>query len=128
MSAVDTRHLARDSLFLLATLRVDGRDGEHKVKVRNLSAGGMMLDSPLRLARGSRVAVELRNIGRVRGTVVWVQDNRSGIAFDEEIDPRLARAGQNSPPAGAELHTPRFLRPSTILPPGHVDPGKLRKI
>lgn len=42
MSNVDTRQVDRDSLFLLAQLRVDGRDEVTRVKVRNLSAGGMI--------------------------------------------------------------------------------------
>ena len=42
MSNVDTRQVNRDSLFLLAQLKVDGREGETRVKVRNLSPGGMI--------------------------------------------------------------------------------------
>ena len=49
-----------------------------------------------------------RNIGWVDGTVAWTQDNRFGIAFVEEIDPKLARA----PVAGGtpDLASPRFTR------------------
>lgn len=88
----ENRHLNRDSLFLMAELRVDGEDGEHRVKVRNLSAGGMMGEGRVRVARGNVVELNLRNIGWVEGTVAWVQDDRFGIAFVEDIDPLLARA------------------------------------
>lgn len=125
MSAVDTRNITRDSLFLLATLRAEGSADDHKIKVRNLSPGGMMAEGELRLTRGGRVAVDLRNIGWVYGTVAWVQDSRCGIAFDEEIDPKLARTAVNT---SGDLSTPRFVRPATIAPVTAHDLARLRKI
>lgn len=92
MSNVDTRQVDRDSLFLLAQLRLDGGEMVHRVKVRNLSAGGMMAEGDVPANRGMRVQVELRNIGWVDGTVAWKQDERFGIAFVDEIDPKAARA------------------------------------
>ncbi|RIV86700.1 PilZ domain-containing protein [Aurantiacibacter zhengii] len=92
MSNVDTRQVDRDSLFLLAQLRVDGRDEVFRVKVRNLSAGGMMAEGDVKVIRGALVEVELRNIGWVEGTVAWKQESRFGIAFVDEIDPKQARA------------------------------------
>ena len=80
MSNVDTRQVNRDSLFLLAQLRVDGQEAVYRVKVRNLSAGGMMAEGDAKVVRGALVAVELRNIGWVEGSVAWKQDNRFGIA------------------------------------------------
>ena len=92
MSNVDTRQVNRDSLFLLAQVRVDGQDSVSRVKVRNLSAGGMMAEGDSKVVRGSLVAVELRNIGWVEGSVAWKQDDRFGIAFVDEIDPERLRA------------------------------------
>ena len=128
MSNVDTRQVNRDSLFLLAQVRVVGQDGDARVKVRNLSAGGMMAEGDVKVARGSLVQVELRNIGWVDGSVAWKQGDRFGIAFVEEIDPMLARA-----PAGTQApdySAPRFTKnhqpvPLTQQP---VDPTGLRKI
>ena len=92
MSTPETRHVDRDSLFLLAQLRLDGADDVYRVKVRNLSPGGMMAEGDVMVQRGMLVFVELRNIGWVEGTVAWRQENRFGIAFVEEIDPKKARA------------------------------------
>jgi hypothetical protein len=119
MSNVDTRQVNRDSLFLLAQLRVDGEEDVHRVKIRNLSAGGAMAEGDVKVARGSLVLVELRNIGWVEGSVAWKQGNRFGIAFAEEIDPKLVR----SPLAKAEDKR-------TLPYQGRMaqDPGKLRKI
>ena len=120
MSNVDTRHVERDSLLLMAQLRVDGGEAEYRVKVRNLSAGGMMAEGEAPVARGSLVAVELRNIGRIEGAVAWKQDDRFGIAFVDEIDPKLARAPVAS---GRRVSSsPRFTRPP--LPTS----ARLRKI
>ena len=109
MSNVETRQVERDSLLLLAQVRVDGSGAEYPVKVRNLSAGGMMAEGKAPVARGAVVSVALRNIGWVGGTVAWKQDDRFGIAFVEEIDPKLARA----PVAGGapNLDKPHFNRP-----------------
>lgn len=125
MSAVDTRHITRDSLFLMAAMRVDGSETDQRVKVRNLSAGGMMIECDLQLGRGARISVELRNIGWVHGVVAWVQDSRSGVAFDKVIDPKLARANVNS---SGDLSTPRFVRPASIMPRTPEDLARFRKI
>lgn len=91
MTGVETRSVARDSLFLLADIRLEQSAEIHRVRVRNLSDGGMMGEGHLRVQRGHRVSVELRSIGSVGGTVAWVQDSRFGVAFDEEIDSQRAR-------------------------------------
>jgi hypothetical protein len=126
MSQVETRQIDRDSLFLLAKVKVEGDAAglEYRVKVRNLSAGGMMAEGHAKVARGARVDIELRNIGWVEGSVAWKQDDRFGIAFVEEIDPRLARA--NVPVGVPDIDTPRFVRPP--LADQTPEPSKLRKL
>jgi hypothetical protein len=120
MDSSENRQLARDSLFLMADLRVDGVDGEHRIKVRNLSSGGMMGEGPVRVTRGSVVEVNIRNIGWVEGSVAWVHENRFGVAFRDEIDPTVARMPVGE---GAEdVHFSR--RPVTPGAPS----GPLRKI
>jgi hypothetical protein len=91
MTGVETRSVARDSLFLLADIRVEQGAEVHRVRVRNLSDGGMMGEGNLRVQRGHRLTIALRNVGAVAGTVAWVQDNRFGIAFDEDVDSQKAR-------------------------------------
>lgn len=122
MTAVDTRNISRDSLFLLAELRLDGSETVERVKVRNLSAGGMMAEGPLKVLRGARLSIKLKNIEWVDGSVAWVQDNRFGIAFDTTVDPALAR----SPVSGQdEMTSPRFTRPAGY---SAEDQARLRKI
>ena len=92
MDGNENRQIARDSLFVMADLRLPGSAAEHRIKVRNLSAGGMMGEGAVRVARGDAVEVRIRNVGWVEGSVAWVQDDRFGVAFREEIDPKVARA------------------------------------
>lgn len=115
MDASENRQIARDSLFVLAELRIDGLPLEHRIKVRNLSDGGMMGEGAVRVRSGSAVAVNIRNIGWVHGTVAWVQDTRFGVAFTDPIDPRLARTRPVS-----EDDAPHFTRAAQPSSPGAV--------
>jgi len=124
MNNVDTRQVNRDSLFLLAQLRVDGQDQTYRVKVRNLSAGGMMAEGAVQVARGQLVQVELRNIGWVQGSVAWKQEDRFGIAFMDEIDPTSARA----PLTSTELSGVSQMHKMVAQPVAPVDKSRLRKL
>lgn len=124
MTSLCTRTIDRDSLFLMADLVfADGRP-EARVKVRNLSAGGMMIEGDLRMKRGTRLAVTLRNIGPVAGVVVWVRTPKFGIAFEEEIDPRLARTDVS----GGDKEAPVYARAALGAPRHDGWNGKLRRV
>ena len=125
MSAIDTRSLKRDSLFLSADITLPDGGDPVRVKVRNLSDGGMMAEARLPVERGTRLIIELRNIGSLRGSVAWMQDDRFGIVFDQEIDAKKVRA---APTQGD--NTPRYARPSTVAPASATQfrPGSIRKI
>ena len=108
-------------------MRVDGQDAIYRVKVRNLSAGGMMAEGEAKVMRGSLVMVELRNVGWVEGSVAWKQDNRFGIAFVNEIDPSIVR-GSGGPQA-PDFDAPRYTRNHVAVPiTQQGDQSKLRKI
>lgn len=125
MTGVETRSVARDSLFLLADIRVEQNAEPHRVRVRNLSDGGMMGEGHLRVQRGHRLTIELRNIGTIGGTVAWVQDNRFGIAFDEEIDSQRARRPLQ---AGEDPAVGLVERSWVHRAPAPAEPTLLRKI
>lgn len=126
MSVVDTRNISRDSLFLLVEIRLEGSASEFRVKVRNLSVGGMMAEGSVPVVPGIRLKISLRNIGWVDGCVAWVQENRFGIAFDQEINPKLVRAPLGSDQSGAHRQA---LRSHAAKFGNHTgQPGKLRNI
>lgn len=125
MTGVETRSVARDSLFLLAEIRIEQNTEIHRVRVRNLSDGGMMGEGNLKVQRGHRLTIELRNVGFVNGTVAWVQDNRFGIAFDEEIDSQKARRPAQT---DDDLPTGMVKASWTHRAPPPPEPAKLRKL
>lgn len=122
MAGDEQRQINRDSLFMLACLRISDRDPVHRVKIRNLSSGGLMAEGDMRVSAGMVLEVELRNVGWVAGSVAWVQGNRCGIAFNEEIDAKSVRAAQSVPDDSGFVP----LRPLAAVK--QVDPGQLRKI
>jgi len=108
MDSIENRQIARDSLFLMADLRIEGLDIDYRIKVRNLSDGGMMGEGAVRVRRGAVVQVNIRNIGWVQGSVAWVQESRFGVAFHDAIDPRLVRASGKAPGEGDDRYARGF--------------------
>lgn len=104
------REAVRDSMFLLARMRRLERDEEILARVRNLSAGGMMVETPAQLARGDLIESDLRGIGLVRGRIAWVADGRVGVAFDSPIDPKAARSPVGRAAAQAVVKSPAGIR------------------
>lgn len=105
MSAKQQREADRDSLMLQATLRQVGRLSGVAVRVRNLSAGGMMIESTIPFTIGDAIDCEMRGVGRVAGRIAWTAEGRVGIAFDVPIDPKLARK-----PVGQGPGTPYYAK------------------
>ena len=89
--ATHARGDMRDSMFLQASMSLPPDDAAIPLRVRNLSAGGLMADCPVMVEQGQDVEVGLRNIGVVPGRIAWVRDQQIGIAFLNRIDPRVAR-------------------------------------
>jgi len=104
------RHDTRDSLLLVANLRVAGSDAALQARVRNLSAGGLMAELASHVEVGLPVEVEVRGVGWVPGRIAWVAAGRIGIAFDHLIDPQAARkrVGVDKGPVKAKPIRPLF--------------------
>ena len=113
MSGLETRNLKRDSLFLIAEVRLEGSAQSERVKVRNISDGGIMIEGQLIASPGQRVIVTLKKVGDVGGVVAWSQSARVGIAFDESINSQLARTSL----VGEMAEAPRYARPAVAPPP-----------
>ena len=104
------RHEARDSLFLIAPFRLSThRDAETQVRVRNLSASGLMAEVRDPVAMGTPVELNIRGIGWVPGRVAWAAVGRIGVAFDHPIDPIMARK-----PVSGGAKPPVYVKP--VLP------------
>lgn len=85
MNGVQRRSVERESVFQLAEARVGRDPAQHRIKIRNLSPRGLMGEGPIQVANGTRLSIDLPEVGSVSGTVVWVQEPRFGVAFDEDV-------------------------------------------
>ncbi len=118
-SVAAKRGTNRDSLLLKAILRFPSTKDEREVRIRNLSAGGLMAEVPVRVTRGEPVEINLRSIGWITGHVAWITEGRIGIAFDHPINPKDAR----KPVGSSELEIPPYLKKLN----NPAAPGKIRR-
>lgn len=89
------------------------REGHPDVlcRVRNVSNGGMRIETPHALTQDERIGVELRTGQQVEGQVIWTAVGTAGMRFDAPVDvdallsqPLDRRAGPGAPMPRA----PRF--------------------
>ncbi|MES2098142.1 MAG: PilZ domain-containing protein [Pseudomonadota bacterium] len=108
--AAAQRNDARDSLFLVAGLRLDGAATVNQVRVRNLSSGGLMAEFDQPVDVGTAVEVELRGVGKVAGAVAWTAAGRIGVSFNRQIEPLDARkpVGASAAPVKSKPIRPIF--------------------
>jgi hypothetical protein len=76
----------RQSLLWKAVLHWD--HGTFKVRIRNISAEGAMLEGAGDLPAGSGIVLDLGDGGAVSGTVRWARSGQFGIHFDSRFDMR----------------------------------------
>ncbi len=100
------READRDSLFMKAMLRFPTTGEAGEVRIRNLSAGGVMAEAPVQVTRGEKIELELRNIGWITGTVAWIAEGRIGISFDYPVDAKKVRR----PVGQSEQDLPTYLK------------------
>ncbi len=87
----------RGELHMSARMRVSDEDAGFLVRVRNVSAGGLMAELPHPLRPDSVVQVKLNGIGWVVGRVVWQTEGRTGVAFDQPIDVARVKEASGTP-------------------------------
>lgn len=98
------------TMLTVAKLRVRGVEG--LCRIRNVSPGGLMIETRVALDCGDRAEVELRQQKVVAGRIVWVRGDRAGMAFDtpEVVEqllpsstPRASRIRREQQPRGPRL-------------------------
>jgi hypothetical protein len=72
-----------------AQLTVNGHD--HRVRMRNISDTGAMIEGPTWLTPGTAVKLDVLEGVNVHGAVRWVDDGKIGIGFDYPVD--LSKSG-----------------------------------
>jgi PilZ domain len=107
-----SRSAARESLFLLGKLWLDS-ERSTEVRIRNLSATGMMVEIKEYTAVGDVIHIEIKGLGKLAGTIAWIAEKRIGIALQRQIDPSLARQQVRG-----SLHVPDHLKQQPPVRPG----------
>jgi hypothetical protein len=94
---------------VLPTLRVAKMSslvGEQLIRIRNLSAGGLMADCSRCPPVGETVKVEFTSQS-IPATVVWLRDGLIGLKFDQNVDLGELLAGRK-PRHGFRQRPPRL--------------------
>lgn len=109
-SAVPRPTERRGEERLSAMLRVGkltSADGsEQLVKIKNLSAGGVMAIVPREPTVGDEVKIELSS-QQIPATVVWIREGTAGLKFDQNVDLGELLAGRK-PRHGFRPRPPRL--------------------
>lgn len=99
----------REDHRLLSTLRVaklTGALGDQLIRLRNVSAGGLMAECSQPPAVGERVEVEFSG-QTIPAALVWVRDDLIGLKFDQDVDLGELLAGRK-PRHGFRPRPPRL--------------------
>ncbi|HEX8064276.1 MAG TPA: EAL domain-containing protein [Allosphingosinicella sp.] len=93
------------------------------VRLRNISAGGAMIECDNQLEPGTPVELDLAEAGTLPAEVRWCQQGQVGLHFGEEFSlGKLARARRKSGPP--PMVTPQYLQPRAELSgPAEPAPG-----
>jgi hypothetical protein len=100
----------RDDPRTLSTLRLakltESSGREQLIRLRNVSAGGLMAEISIPLTVGDSVALELSS-QKIPATAVWTRDGTVGLKFDQNIDLGELLAGRK-PRHGFRPRPPRL--------------------
>lgn len=103
---MERRDEERVSPFLRDGKLVDPDGTEQLIKIKNMSAGGIMAIVGRLPDIGTAVEVEL-SAQRIPATVVWTRDQMTGIKFDQDVDLGELLAGRK-PRHGFRARPPRL--------------------
>jgi hypothetical protein len=86
--------------------KLDGPSGEQLIRVRNVSAGGLMAEAGQPVSVGDVVTVELSS-QKIPSSIVWIREGTIGVKFDQNIDLGELLAGRK-PRHGFRARPPRL--------------------
>jgi hypothetical protein len=91
---------------LLRTAKMVDGGGEQLIRVRNISAGGLMAETTRPSTIGDQVDLELSS-QKIPSTVVWTREGTVGLKFDNNVDLGELLAGRK-PRHGFRPRPPRL--------------------
>lgn len=97
----------RQSLLWKGVLHWD--HGTFKVRIRNISAEGAMLEGSGELSEGAGIVLELADAGTVSGKVRWARSGQIGVRFDTRFDMRRLVRHESPKESAPAVVKPRYL-------------------
>lgn len=120
----DTQRPPRNSLFMLSKITFVHTQKQIEARVRNISSGGMLVESSVYCEPGDNIEAELRNIGMIKGRVSWREGNHFGVAFNNNIDPDQVRFTKSKSTTDTAPNYIRNFEDQVARP----NPAKIRRI
>ena len=105
----ERRNDERVSAMLRVGKLTDTSGSEQLVKIKNLSAGGVMVIVTRPPAIGEQVSLEVSS-QRIPGSVIWIREDMAGVKFDSDVDLGELLAGRK-PRHGFRPRPPRLQIP-----------------
>ncbi len=109
------RRSRRSRVLMAAILRTD--DGDHPVRLRNLSENGALVEAETLPVVGSAVRFRKGELN-LAARVAWIEDGRAGVAFDSVLDTESVMRHIPVPQAPRKLDFRRPPIKSQQLSPG----------
>ena len=79
------RESARHRVLLVREIQTEGMAEPVRIRVRDISARGMMAEASVRMQEGERLILHLADGGQVAGAVLWVRGLSFGIIFESDL-------------------------------------------
>ena len=103
--AAPVKRIPRNSVMLSALVEQPGRAEPGRHRVRDLSSGGVRIDTRHSMRVGENVRVTIGALARVRAKVAWVKEGWAGLKFVFPVNPDEARAAAAIPPGSGPMDT-----------------------
>ena len=87
----DKRTGQRSKVMLMVAVRFAGDPQVHRLRIRDIAAGGARLSYRGGAIAGDALAIEFPALGEVGAHVAWMGDGEIGVRFVHAIDPEAAR-------------------------------------
>lgn len=87
LSVTEQRMAMRHRIDCVVQAEHLNRGCEIKLRLRNLSANGVLIDPAPDLQRGDRVILRLPALGRIEAYCIWTVDTRAGCQFERVLRP-----------------------------------------
>jgi hypothetical protein len=84
----DKRTDDRLRAILPVTKLVTEEGAQHLCRIKNISAGGLMVEGTAGIEANTNILIEMGDNRRIPGTIVWTRGNAMGVKFDHKVDLR----------------------------------------